>query len=147
MAQAQQRPQSHPCHVAVVQWFDQDWRVARFRRCNPSYPAGPPFVDGGVAGLDPAVQFDKHSAGIPSKGLVRQCGLDLLRALYKRYNPRPDALAQTLRFERGTALRQRGYGMAWGVRQASCCERSPCRGLVTHLAEEVKSRLSKENKQ
>lgn len=111
MAKAQQLPNSHPCHVCVVQWSDEVRRVARFRRCSPDYQLGQPFVYGGMAGLDPAVRFDKHSAGIQSNRLVRQWGLHLLLTLPERYNPMPDASAQTMEIERGTALRQRGYGI------------------------------------
>ena len=108
---AQQLPKSHHYHVYVVQLSDEVWNVARFRRCNPHYQLGQPFVYVGMTGLDPDVRFDKHMAGIQSNVFVRQWGLQLLPALYERYNPMSYAAAQTLEIELGIALRQRGYGV------------------------------------
>lgn len=111
VAKAQQLPKSHHYHVYVVQLSDEVWNVARFRRCNPNYRLGQPFVYVGMTGLDPDVRFDKHMAGIQSNVFVRQWGLQLLPALYERYNPMSYAAAQTLEIELGIALRQRGYGV------------------------------------
>lgn len=111
VANAQQLPKSHHYHVYVVQLSDEVWNVARFRRCNPNYRLGQPFVYVGMTGLDPDVRFDKHMAGIQSNVFVRQWGLQLLPALYERYNPMSYAAAQTLEIELGIALRQRGYGV------------------------------------
>ena len=111
VANAQQLPKSHHYHVYVVQLSDEVWNVARFRRWNPNYRLGQPFVYVGMTGLDPDVRFDKHMAGIQSNVFVRQWGLQLLPALYERYNPMSYAAAQTLEIELGIALRQRGYGV------------------------------------
>ena len=111
VANAQQLPKSHHYHVYVVQLSDEVWNVARFRRCNPNYRLGQPFVYVGMTGLDPDARFDKHMAGIQSNVFVRQWGLQLLPALYERYNPMSYAAAQTLEIELGIALRQRGYGV------------------------------------
>ena len=47
-------------HVYVVELDDPVWNVARFRRANPDYELGKPFVYVGMTGLDPDVRFDKH---------------------------------------------------------------------------------------
>jgi hypothetical protein len=111
VAKAQRLPKSHHHHVYVVQLSDEVWNVARFRRCNPNYQLGKPFVYVGMTGLDPDLRFDKHMAGIQSNVFVRQWGLRLLPTLYTRYNPMPYAAAQDMEIELGIALRQQGYGV------------------------------------
>ncbi len=111
VAKAQRLPKSHHYHVYVVQLSDEVWNVARFRRCNPNYQLGKPFVYVGMTGLDPDLRFDKHMAGIQSNVFVRQWGLRLLPTLYTRYNPMPYAAAQDMEIELGIALRQQGYGV------------------------------------
>jgi hypothetical protein len=111
VAKAQRLPRSHHYHVYVIQLSDEVWNVARFRRCNPNYQLGQPFVYVGMTGLDPDLRFDKHMAGIQSNVFVRQWGLRLLPTLYSRYNPMPYATAQDMEVELGIALRQQGYGV------------------------------------
>ncbi len=111
MATAVRTPRSHHYHVYVVQLSDEVWNAARFRRANPDYELGRPFVYVGMTGLDPDVRFDKHKAGIQSNSFVRQYGLRLLPGLYERYNPMPYAAARDMEVELGIALREKGYGV------------------------------------
>jgi hypothetical protein len=78
----------HHHHVYVVQLSDRVWNEARFRRANPDYRLGKPFVYVGMTGLDPDRRFDKHKAGIQANRFVFEYGLRLLPALYEVYNPR-----------------------------------------------------------
>jgi hypothetical protein len=71
----------------VVELDDRVWNNARFRRANPDYQLGKPFVYVGMTGLDPDIRFDKHKAGIQANSFVQQFGLHLLPELYERYNP------------------------------------------------------------
>ena len=68
------RPREH-YHVYVVELDDRVWNNARFRRCNPDYRLGMPFVYVGMTGLDPDVRFDKHKAGIQANTFVREHGV------------------------------------------------------------------------
>ena len=98
-------------HVYVVLLSDEVWNSERFRRANPGYQLGKPFVYVGMTGLDPDIRFDKHKAGIQANGYVMRYGLRLLPALYQRYNPMPYAKAREMEVELGIALRARGYGV------------------------------------
>ena len=98
-------------HVYVVLLADEVWNTARFRRANPDYRLGKPFVYVGMTGLDPDLRFDKHKAGIQANGFVRDHGLRLLPGLYARYNPMPYAIACQTEVELAIALRARGYGV------------------------------------
>jgi hypothetical protein len=101
----------HHHHVYVVELDDAVWNIGRFRRANPGYLLGKPFVYVGMTGLDPDVRFDKHKAGIQANSFVRDHGLRLLPALYERYNPQPYAAAALLEVELGIQLRNAGYGV------------------------------------
>lgn len=98
-------------HVYVIQLSDEVWNAARFRRANPGYQLGKPFVYVGMTGLDPDVRFDKHKAGIQANTYVRDYGLRLLPGLYAAYNPMPYAAAREMEVELGISLRARGYGV------------------------------------
>jgi hypothetical protein len=98
-------------HVYVVQLGDEVWNAARFRRANPDYQLGKPFVYVGMTGLDPDVRFDKHKAGIQANTFVRDHGLRLLPGLYERFNPMPYEAAREMEVELGIALRAKGYGV------------------------------------
>lgn len=98
-------------HVYVVELDDRVWNLARFRRCNPDYALGKPFVYVGMTGLDPDLRFDRHKAGVQANALVREYGLRLLPVLYERYNPMPYQEAKRMEVELGIALRQAGYGV------------------------------------
>jgi len=98
-------------HVYVVELSDRVWNAARFRRANPNYRLGKPFVYVGMTGLDPDVRFDKHKAGIQANTFVRDYGLRLLPALYDRYNPMNYDAARDMEVELGIALRNAGYGV------------------------------------
>jgi hypothetical protein len=98
-------------HVYVVQLDDAVWNNARFRRCNPDYLTGMPFVYVGMTGLDPDLRFDKHKAGIQANTFVRDHGLKLLPHLYEVYNPMPYHAACEMEVELGIALREKGYGV------------------------------------
>jgi predicted GIY-YIG superfamily endonuclease len=101
-------------HVYVVELSDQVWNAARFRRANPDYRLGKPFVYVGMTGLDPDLRFDKHKAGIQANSFVRDHGVRLLPALYEKYNPMPYEAAREVEVELGITLRKAG----WGVWQA-----------------------------
>lgn len=101
-------------HVYVVELSDQVWNVARFRRANPGWQLGMPFVYVGMTGLDPDLRFDKHKAGIQANGFVRDHGLRLLPQVYERYNPMRYEEARTREVELGIALRARGWGVWQG---------------------------------
>ena len=111
MAQHRMRPATHHYHVYVVELSDDVWNVARFRRANPSYQLGKPFVYVGMTGLDPDVRFDKHKAGIQSNVFACKFGLRLLPKLYTAYNPMPYEGARDMEVELGIALRAAGYGV------------------------------------
>ena len=98
-------------HVYVVELDDAVWNNARFRRCNPDYELGKPFVYVGMTGLDPDVRFDRHKAGIQSNAFVQQYGVRLRPELYAVYNPMPYHAAVEMEVELGIALREKGYGV------------------------------------
>ncbi|APW40084.1 hypothetical protein RD110_25150 [Rhodoferax koreense] len=104
-------PRSHHYHVYVVLLSDEVWNSARFRKANPGYQLGRPFVYVGMTGLDPDIRFDKHKAGIQANSFVRDFGLRLLPTLSERYNPMPYAAARDMEIELGMVLRARGYGV------------------------------------
>mgnify|MGYP006971105879 CR=1 FL=1 len=98
-------------HVYVVELDARVWNHARFRRANPEHTMGKPLVYVGMTGLDPDVRFDKHKAGLQANRFVQDFGVQLLPALYERYNPMPYAEAQRMEVELGIALRARGYAV------------------------------------
>ena len=95
----------------MIELDDRVWNVARFRRANPDYVLGSPFVYVGMTGLDPDVRFDKHKAGIQSNTFVLEYGLRLLPKLFERYNPMNYDDARTMEVELGIHLRRAGYGV------------------------------------
>jgi hypothetical protein len=101
-------------HVYVVELSDRVWNVARFRRANPGWQLGKPFVYVGMTGLDPDLRFDKHKAGIQASGFVRDYGLHLLPEVYERFNPMRYEDARTMEVELGIALRAKGWGVWQG---------------------------------
>ena len=101
----------HHYHVYVVELSDQVWNHASFRRANPGYVLGKPFVYVGMTGLDPDLRFDRHKAGVQANRFVMQYGLRLLPALYEVYNPMPYRGAAEMEVELGIALREAGYGV------------------------------------
>jgi len=104
-------PRSHHYHVYVIELSDEVWNVGRFRRANPDWQLGKPFVYVGMTGLDPDVRFDKHKAGIQANAYVQKWGLRLLPQLYTMYNPMPYEGARDMEVELGIALREQGYGV------------------------------------
>jgi hypothetical protein len=104
-------PRSHHYHVYAIELSDEVWNAGRFRRANPDYRLGQPFVYVGMTGLDPDVRFDKHKAGIQSNMYVLRYGIRLLPALYAMYNPMPYEGARDMEVELGIALRALGYGV------------------------------------
>ena len=100
--------------VYVVELDDRVWNHARFRRANPDWQLGRPFVYVGMTGLDPDVRFDKHKAGIQANSFVKDYGLRLLPQLYERFNPMTYEAARDMEVELGIALRARGYGVWQG---------------------------------
>ena len=105
------QPRGHHYSVYVIELAPQVWEIARFRRCNPDYISGQPFVYVGMTGLDIDQRFDKHKAGIQSNVFVQKYGVRLLPGLYAMYNPMPYAGARDMEVELGIALREQGYGV------------------------------------
>jgi hypothetical protein len=101
----------HHHHVYVVALADQVWNEASFRRANPDYLMGKPFVYVGMTGLDPDRRFDKHKAGIQSNRFVLQYGERLMPELYEFYNPMPYEAARDMEVELAIGLREAGYGV------------------------------------
>jgi hypothetical protein len=107
---ALRRP-AHRHHVYVVELDDRIWNLARFRKANPGYRPGKPFVYVGMTGLDPDLRFDRHKAGIQANRYVFEYGLRLLPALYAVYNPMPYDAAREMEVELAIGLREAGYGV------------------------------------
>lgn len=95
----------------VVALSDRVWNEAGFRRANPDYQLGKPFVYVGMTGLDPDLRFDRHKAGVQANRFVRDYGLQLLPQLYEVYNPMPYEAAREMEVELAIALREQGYGV------------------------------------
>ena len=101
----------HHHHVYVVELSDRVWNEPGFRRANPDYQLGKPFVYVGMTGLDPDLRFDKHKADIQANRFVRDYGLRLRPELYEVYNPMPYEAAREMEVELGIALREAGFGV------------------------------------
>lgn len=98
-------------HVYVVALDDRVWNEAAFRRANPDYRLGMPFVYVGCTGLDPDLRFDRHKAGIQANSYVQRYGLHLMPSLYEVYNPMPYEAAREMEVELAIGLREAGYGV------------------------------------
>ena len=105
------RRRAHRHHVYVVELSDRVWNEARFRKANPDWQLGKPFVYVGMTGLDPDLRFDKHKAGIQANRFVQAYGLRLLPALYAMFNPMPYEAAREMEVELAIALREEGYAV------------------------------------
>ena len=105
------RSRRHHHHVYVVELSDRVWNEAAFRRANPEYRLGKPFVYVGMTGLDPDVRFDKHKAGIRANRYVQTYGVRLLPTLYAVFNPMPYEAAREMEVELAIGLREQGYGV------------------------------------
>ena len=101
----------HHYHVYVVELADAVWNEPRFRRANPGYELGKPFVYVGMTGIDPDLRFDKHKAGIRANRYVQHYGLRLLPRLYEVYNPMPYQGAKEMEVELAIGLREAGSGV------------------------------------
>ena len=101
----------HHHHVYVVLLDDRVWNEPSFRRANPEYQLGKPFVYVGMTGLDPDARFDKHKAGIQANRFVFAYGERLLPQLYGVYNPMPYEAAREMEVELAIGLREQGYGV------------------------------------
>jgi len=97
--------------VYVVELSDRVWNEPGFRKANPGYELGKPFVYVGMTGLDPDWRFDKHKAGIQASRFVFKYGLHLLPELYDVYNPMPYEAAREMEVELAIGLREAGYGV------------------------------------
>jgi hypothetical protein len=105
------RTTRHHHSVYVIELCDRVWNEPSFRKANPDYQLGKPFVYVGMTGLDPDLRFDKHKAGIQSNRFVREYGLRLLPQLYEVYNPMPYEAAREMEVELAIGLREAGYGV------------------------------------
>ena len=105
------RRTAHRYSVYVVELDDRIWNLARFRKANPAYVLGKPFVYVGMTGLDPDLRFDRHKAGIQANAYVTTYGLRLLPQLYAVYNPMPYDAARDMEVELAIGLREAGYGV------------------------------------
>ena len=101
----------HRYSVYVVELSAAVWHVPRFRKANPGYVPGKPFVYVGMTGLDPDIRFDKHKAGIQANRFVRDFGLRLVPELYAAFNPMPYDGARDMEVELAIGLREAGYGV------------------------------------
>ena len=97
--------------VYVVELSASVWNEPRFRKANPGYVPGKPFVYVGMTGLDPDIRFDKHKAGIQANRFVRDFGLRLVPELYAAFNPMPYDGARDMEVELAIGLREAGYGV------------------------------------
>jgi len=95
--------------VYVVELSDRVGNEARFCGANPDYRLGKPFVYVGMTGLDPALRFDRHKAGIQANRFVLEYGLRLVPALYEVYNPMPCEAAREMEVELAIGLHEAGY--------------------------------------
>jgi predicted GIY-YIG superfamily endonuclease len=114
VASVKRVPKSHHYHVYVIELDDRVWNSGKFRRCNPEYEMGKPFVYVGMTGLDPDTRFDKHKAGIQANSFVTDYGVQLLPALYEKYNPMSYKAAQAMEVELAIALQAKGFGVWQG---------------------------------
>jgi hypothetical protein len=105
------RRSRHHHHVYVVLLSDQVWNEPSFRRANPDYRPGKPFVYVGMTGLDPDLRFDRHMAGIQANRFVLRYGLRLMPELFEVYNPMPHEAAREMEVELAIGLRESGYGV------------------------------------
>ena len=105
------RKRSHRYSVYVVQLSDAVWNEPRFRKANPDYVLGKPFVYVGMTGLDPDIRFDKHKADIQANRFVRDYGMRLVPSLYEAFNPMPYDGARDMEVELAIGLREAGYGV------------------------------------
>ena len=105
------RKRSHRYSVYVVQLSDAVWNEPRFRKANPDYVLGKPFVYVGMTGLDPDIRFDKHKADIQANRFVRDYGMRLVPALYEAFNLMPYDGARDMEVELAIGLREAGYGV------------------------------------
>lgn len=110
-APRRKRSPTHHHHVYVVQLDDAVWNEAAFRRANPDYRLGKPFVYVGMTGLDPDLRFDRHMAGVQANRFVLKYGMRLLPGLYECFNPMPYEAAQEMEVELAISLREDGYGV------------------------------------
>jgi len=101
----------HHHHVYVVELSDRVWSEPAFRRANPDYVLGKPFVYVGMTGLDADLRFDRHKAGVQANRFVLQYGLRLISQLYEVYNPMPYQAALEMEVELAIGLREAGYGV------------------------------------
>jgi hypothetical protein len=97
--------------VYVVELSDRVWNEARFRRANPYYQLGKPFVYVGMTGLDPDLRFDRHKAGVQANQFVLEYGLCMLPSLFEIYNPMPYAAACEMEVGLAIGLREAGHGV------------------------------------
>jgi hypothetical protein len=105
------RRRTHRYSVYVVQLSEAVWNEYRFRKANPGYVLGKPFVYVGMTGLDPDIRFDKHKAGIQANRFVRDYGMRLLPELYEVFNPMPYDGACEMEVELAIGLREAGFGV------------------------------------
>ena len=95
----------------MVALSDEVWNEPVFRKANPDYMLGKPFVYVGMTGLDPDLRFDRHKAGVQANRFVTQYGLHLVPQLYEVYNPMPYEAAREMEVELAIGLREAGFGV------------------------------------
>lgn len=101
----------HHHRVYVVELSDRVWNEPVFRKVNPEYRLGKPFVYVGMTGLDPDLRSDRHKAGVQANRIVLEYGLRLLPTLYEVYNPMPNEAAREMEVELAIGLHEDGYGV------------------------------------
>lgn len=109
--QPRRSQRAHHHHVYVVALSDEVWNEPAFRKANPDYVLGKPFVYVGMTGLDPDLRFDRHKAGVQANRFVTLYGLHLVPKLYEVYNPMPYEAARDMEVELAIGLREAGFGV------------------------------------
>ena len=111
MNAAARRPRSHHYSVYVVELADRVWNVAGFRRANPDYRLGKPFVYVGMTGLDPDLRFDRHMAGIQANRFVASTACACCRRCTRSTTRCRTTPRARWRSSSASALREAGYGV------------------------------------
>ena len=102
-------------HVYVIELNRQVWTEPKFRRANPNYIEGNPFVYVGMTGRDPDLRFDQHKAGIKANRFAQMYGERLaLECMAELRQPMTAGDAKYSEVDFAIRLRERG----WGVWQA-----------------------------
>ena len=101
----------HRHHVYVVELEDRVWNEPRFRKANPDYRMGSPFVYVGMTGLAPEERLANHKAGIKAASVVRRYGVALAYEWFDDIPPMTFAEAALCEPTLADELRDRGFAV------------------------------------